>query len=143
MTPCSQKWRSCAASRTRPFPPSRKPGCAPGMRRLEDTADPIHGRKKDEGYVLPRPLQVGDTVLIFDIDKKATVLELPKDGDQVLVQAGIIKTRVPMSNLRLVKEPPKEAAPGPNRRQRRVTRSVARGAQGQETPQAVPSMRWI
>ena len=105
-----------------------------GMRRLEDTADPIHGRKKDEGYVLPRPLQVGDTVLIFDIDKKATVLELPKDGDQVLVQAGIIKTRVPMSNLRLVKEPPKEAAPGPNRRQRRVTRSVARGAQGQETP---------
>ena len=105
-----------------------------GMRRLEDTADPIHGRKKDEGYVLPRPLQVGDTVLIFDIDKKATVLELPKDGDQVLVQAGIIKTRVPMSNLRLVKEPPKEAASGPNRRQRRVTRSVARGAQGQETP---------
>ena len=105
-----------------------------GMRRLEDTADPIHGRKKDEGYVLPRPLQAGDTVLIFDIDKQATVLELPKDGDQVLVQAGIIKTRVPMSNLRLVKEPPKEAAPGPNRRQRRVTRSVARGAQGQETP---------
>ena len=79
-------------------------------------------------------LQVGDTVLIFDIDKKATVLELPKDGDQVLVQAGIIKTRVPMSNLRLVKEPPKEAASGPNRRQRRVTRSVARGAQCQETP---------
>ena len=105
-----------------------------GMKKLEDTADPVHGRKKDDGYKLPRPLQVGDNVLIFDIDKKAVVLELPKDGDQVLVQAGIIKTRVPMSNLRLIKEPKNTAPTGPNRRERRVTRSVARGAQGQESP---------
>ena len=105
-----------------------------GMKKLEDTADPVHGRKQDEGYKLPRPLQVGDNVLIFDIDKKAVVLELPKDGDQVLVQAGIIKTRVPMSNLRLIKEPKTAAPTGPNRRERRVTRSVARGAQGQESP---------
>ena len=105
-----------------------------GMKKLEDTADPVHGRKQDEGYKLPRPLQVGDNVLIFDIDKKAVVLELPKDGNQVLVQAGIIKTRVPMSNLRLIKEPKNAAPAGPNRRERRVTRSVARGAQGQESP---------
>lgn len=71
------------------------------IRRMEDTADPIHAREQGE-YHLPRPLKVGDNVLIFDIDKKAVVLETGKDS--VLVQAGIIKTRVPLSNLRLLKE---------------------------------------
>ena len=41
-------------------------------------------KRADEDYVLPRPLQVGDNVLIYDIDKAAVVLELPKTGDQVL-----------------------------------------------------------
>ena len=58
--------------------------------------------------MLPRPLQVGDTVLIYDIDKIATVLDVPKNGDQILVQAGIIKTRVPLKNLRLTDQKPKE-----------------------------------
>ena len=66
-----------------------------GIRSLEKASDPVREKRADEDYVLPRPLQVGDNVLIYDIDKAATVLELPKTGDQVLVQAGIIKTRVP------------------------------------------------
>lgn len=74
-----------------------------GMRSLEDMADPVH-QKKTEAYMLPRPLKVGDVVLIFDIDKKATVIGLPKHGDQVQVQAGIMKTRVPLSNLRLMEQ---------------------------------------
>lgn len=32
----------------------------------------------------------------------------PKNGDQILVQAGIIKTRVPLKNLRLTDQKPKE-----------------------------------
>ena len=91
-------------------------------------------RHEFEGSLMRQLNEVYDYMLIFDIDKKAVVLELPKDGDQVLVQAGIIKTRVPMSNLRLIKEPKTAAPTGPNRRERRVTRSVARGAQGQESP---------
>ena len=71
------------------------------LRHLEQTADPVRQRQKDR-YVLPRPLKVGDTVLIFDIDKKGIVTELSADGEQVTVQAGIIKTRVPISNLRLL-----------------------------------------
>lgn len=71
------------------------------IRKMEDAADPIQQRT-DENYVLPRPLKAGDLVLIFDIDKKATVLEAGKDS--VLVQAGIIKTRVPLSNIRLLKQ---------------------------------------
>ncbi len=75
-----------------------------GIRALEDTADPVEKREKGR-YVLPRPLQKGDTVLIFDIDKKGVVLEPPcGSSKEVLVQAGIIQTRVPVSNLRLIKE---------------------------------------
>lgn len=74
------------------------------MRKMEDEADPI-AKAKNDGYTLPRPLKKGDTVLIFDIDKKATLLETPKEGDtQVMVQAGVIKTRVKISNLRLMKD---------------------------------------
>lgn len=74
------------------------------MRKMEDEADPI-AKAKDDGYTLPRPLKKGDTVLIYDIDKKATLLETPKEGDtQVMVQAGVIKTRVKLSNLRLMKD---------------------------------------
>ncbi len=44
-------------------------------------------------------------MLIYDIDKKATVLRLPsKDSNDILVQAGILQTHVPLSNLRLLKE---------------------------------------
>lgn len=71
-----------------------------GMRDLEKASDPV-SRRSNDGYVLPRELRPGDDVLIFDIDKNATVLEAPKDG-QVLVQAGIVKTRVALSNLRLL-----------------------------------------
>ena len=71
-----------------------------GLKELESSSDPVHQRQ-DDNYVLPRPLVVGDEVLLYDIDKEATVLELPKDGT-VLVQAGIIKTRVPLENVRLL-----------------------------------------
>ena len=73
-----------------------------GLKALEETADPISEAAQND-YKLPRELKVGDNVLIFDIDKKAVVLEKPEKG-MVLVQAGIIKTRVKLSNLRLLEE---------------------------------------
>ena len=89
-----------------------------GMRDLEKASDPVR-RRSNDGYVLPRELRVGDPVLIFDIDKEATVLEAPKDG-QVLVQAGVIKTRVALSNLRLLTKTQQKKQLG-----RTVTRSVS------------------
>ena len=71
------------------------------IRSMEDAADPVRVRETED-YKLPRPLEKGDLVLIFDIDKKGTVLEVGKDS--VLVQAGIIKTRVSIDNLRLLKQ---------------------------------------
>ena len=89
-----------------------------GMRDLEKASDPVR-RRSNDGYVLPRELKVGDPVLIFDIDKEATVLEAPKDG-QVLVQAGVIKTRVALSNLRLLTKTQQKKQLG-----RTVTRSIS------------------
>ncbi len=90
-----------------------------GMKALEETADPV--KESEQGdYKLPRPLQVGDNVLIFDIDKKAVVLEKP-EKDSVLVQAGIIKTRVKLNNLRLLEA---EKVTVPKRRERTVTKDV-------------------
>lgn len=95
-----------------------------GLRSLEETADPVHSRQDEGEYVLPRPLKVGDTVLIYDIDKQGTVLQLPEgNGQNVLVQAGIIQTRVPLANLRLVQEKKAEAP------RRTVTRNVTGRAQ--------------
>ena len=72
------------------------------IRSMENKADPVE-RKKDENYKLPRNLKKGDSVLIADIDKKAVVIEEPKNGE-ALVQAGVIKTRVSIKNLRLIEE---------------------------------------
>mgnify|MGYP005763878389 FL=1 len=47
---------------------------------------------------------MGDEVLIFDIDKRGTVLQEEDSSGNVLVQAGIIKTRVPVKNLRLMEQ---------------------------------------
>lgn len=89
-------------------------GLKAGLRRLESTADPVKKRREGK-YVLPRALKPGDSVLIFDIDKKGTVLRAPESNSgEVLVQAGIVQTRVPLSNLRLVEEKP----------ERKVYRSV-------------------
>lgn len=73
--------------------------------KLHDKANPVVERS-NEDYVLPRKLKKGDCVLIVDIDKKGYVLEEPR-GNSVLVQAGIIKSRVDIGKLRLVDEKPK------------------------------------
>jgi len=71
------------------------------MKELEDSADPIVQRNQED-YVLPRPLKVGDNVLIADIDKKAVVTKTVDSQGLVEVQAGILKTRVKLENLRLL-----------------------------------------
>lgn len=70
---------------------------------LSDSLNPVEA-KKNANYVLPRPLKEGDNVLIFDIDKKGAVLSPVDAGGYVTVLAGIMKTRVPLSNLRLLEE---------------------------------------
>ncbi len=70
---------------------------------------------------MPRPLKIGDHVLIYDVDKKGTVLSLPDSAGTVLVQAGIIKTKVPVKNLRLTKESNTNVVSAQRNVSRRVT----------------------
>ena len=107
------------AQKERRYEAEEKAKFKSGLKALEDTADPI-SKADDSGYKLPRKLKKGDNVLIFDIDKKAVVLEEP-ERDSVMVQAGIIKTRVKLSNLRLIEQPQVSVD---RRRERTVTKNV-------------------
>lgn len=76
-----------------------------GLDKMFDTANPVQAKERKE-YVLPRALKRGDHVLIFDIDKKGILASDPDSNGNVFVQAGIMKTRVNISKLRLL-EPEK------------------------------------
>lgn len=75
------------------------------MRENADKLDPVE-EKRDEKYVLPRPLRVGDEVYIVNIDKKGFVVEAPDKNGNVTVQAGIIKTKTKIANLKLIENAP-------------------------------------
>ena len=61
-------------------------------------------RRSDEGEALA-DVTVGQTVHVVSVDRDATVLKRPDAKGEVLVQAGIIKLNVPMSDLRTVQKP--------------------------------------
>ena len=73
------------------------------IRSNDDKYNPVD-EKKNENYVLPRKLRKGDAVMIVNIGKQGVVLEEPDASGNVEVQAGIIKTRTKLKNLRLVEE---------------------------------------
>lgn len=71
---------------------------------LKDNSDLLDPIMKDdnEGYELPRPLKKGDSVLIVSIKKQGTLLTNPDSSGNVTVQAGAIKTKTDIKNLRLL-----------------------------------------
>jgi DNA mismatch repair protein MutS2 len=70
------------------------------LRKMEDAVDPVVEREQSD-YTLPRPLVAGDRVLLVDMNLQAVVLKSPDNQGQVEVQAGAIRTRTPLANLRL------------------------------------------
>jgi DNA mismatch repair protein MutS2 len=69
---------------------------------LEDQANPV--TQKKSAYKLPRKLRRGDAVAIADFGANGTVLADQDDSGYVQVQAGIMKTKVPVASLRLLEE---------------------------------------
>lgn len=69
--------------------------------KLYNEANPI-GEDKNKDYKLPRALKRGDTVLMVDMNKNGILASDPDGNGTVFVQAGIMKTRVNVSRLRLV-----------------------------------------
>ncbi|MDD4124582.1 MAG: endonuclease MutS2, partial [Eubacteriales bacterium] len=70
------------------------------------TASVSQEDEEKEAYIPPRPLRVGDEVMISGIKKKAYIQTL--DGENATVKAGIITTRVKLSELRLIEEKKRE-----------------------------------
>ena len=70
------------------------------LRRLDDAIDPV-AELPDSDYELPRPLVVGDRVQLMDMGLQATVVKAPDAKGVVEVQAGAIRTRTTVDNLRL------------------------------------------
>ena len=71
-----------------------------GIGRIQDIADPI--ASKESGYRLPRNLVRGDTVRINGMSKDGTLVGLPDGAGYCLVQTGIVKSKVHISELRLI-----------------------------------------
>lgn len=61
--------------------------------------------KKPEAKPLPRKLEKGDTVRILSINKEGIVLEAPDSKGYVLLQAGIVKTKVKLNEIELIEKP--------------------------------------
>lgn len=62
----------------------------------------------DEDYVLPRDLEVGDTVYSKTIGKNATVTALKDKKGNIEITAGMLKMRVKEETVRLVGKPKQE-----------------------------------
>ena len=75
------------------------------LRENEDKINPVDERR-DENYVLPRPLRRGDEVYLMDIGKQAVVISDPDRSGNVMVKAGIITTKTKIKNLKLVENTP-------------------------------------
>ena len=71
------------------------------MRRLRDLADPVT-RKNPVNYRPERPLKRGDTVRLVSMNTEGILLSAPDGQGFVNVQAGIIKTKIHQSEVRLV-----------------------------------------
>lgn len=72
-----------------------------GLKQLYQQANPVTESHR-QSYELPRPLKAGDWILICDLNKKAQVLQPADKNNRVQVQLGAIKTRLPVSNVRLL-----------------------------------------
>jgi DNA mismatch repair protein MutS2 len=72
------------------------------VRKTEEQIDPSTFALSDEDYVLPRPLKVGDTVLVSGLGISGKVMSLPDKDGNVSIEAGVLKTRTHIDKLRLV-----------------------------------------
>ena len=78
-------------------------------KRLEDSIDSLSeglAQKADRVDKPPKTLKVGDEVEILNLKTRGVVLSAPDAKGEVQLQAGIVKLKAHISQLRLVKEEP-------------------------------------
>ena len=90
---------------------------------LYGKTDVVHNVVKE--FVPLKQVKVGQVVVIADIEQTATVMSLPDRNGLVEVRAGILKTKVPLSNLKApdkLKKPANNGKPKPQPRSTTVQR---------------------
>lgn len=102
-----------------------KAGYRSAMRALEDRANPVSGERQED-YVLPRPLREGDSVKISSFGTNGVVLREPDKSGNVFVRSGSIKTKVPLSELRLIDTPKNKSQPSAGRVSRTLQSKATR-----------------
>ena len=73
------------------------------LRATGDMFDPVEEseEEEDQDYVLPRPLHKGDRVRLVTVNQEGVLTDEPKNG-MVTVQAGVLRTKAKLSDLRLL-----------------------------------------
>ena len=80
--------------------------------------------KKVAAFVPLKEVRVGQEVCIADMDQLAVVVALPDKNGEVLVRAGIMKTKVPLSNLKQPEKMEKNAPKAMTKAQKRYSRNT-------------------
>ncbi|MCQ2432562.1 MAG: Smr/MutS family protein, partial [Clostridia bacterium] len=71
------------------------------LKESDTFIDPVI-KRDTEGYKLPRALEIGDDVVLVNLDMQGKVMSLPDKDGNITVQAGVIKTKVKVSEVMLV-----------------------------------------
>ena len=80
------------------------------LRATETAVNEKEAIKKEDNTKPPKTVRAGDTVNIVTLDQKATVLSAPDSKGEVMVQAGVMKLKIKLKDIRLIEEK-KAAAP--------------------------------
>ncbi len=76
-----------------------------GLSDIDTAVNPVTtSLYEDDDYELPRPLKIGDSVLLTQLGKEASVMSLPDKRNQVEVLSGAMRMRVDVKKLRLIEK---------------------------------------
>ena len=82
-------------------------------KRMEDGLDALAeglGQASQSNFTPPKNVRIGDAVEIVHLGTKGTVLSLPDRNGEVQIQAGILKMKAHLTQLKLVEQPkPKQS----------------------------------
>lgn len=97
------------------------------VNEMYDTANPVNSVKLDH-YVLPRPLKIGDTVILADSNSEGTLSRLPDAKNICMVTVGNMKIKTSLENLRL-----KEVKNKPDNKKKPASGKISKKVTGNAT----------
>jgi DNA mismatch repair protein MutS2 len=75
-----------------------------GLKKLSESIYEDQGNRKKKTSLKPEQLEPGQMVFLPNLRQKGQVLQKPDNNKEVLIQAGILKLSVPISEIRLIDE---------------------------------------